>query len=125
MIGESIKAVLRPSQLEKALPMLRFALAALALAALAAPLPSQADTNAAPSAPCGDRDELLSHLSQKYSETPVAMGLSTNGSLVEVLASKAGDSFTIVYTTPTGLTCLMAAGSNWQFIQRQIEDIKA
>jgi hypothetical protein len=53
------------------------------------------------------------------------MGLATNGSVVEVLSTKAGDSFTIVYTMPDGKTCLMAAGSNWQFIKAQIEGIDA
>ena len=76
------------------------------------------------SMPCGDRDEMLSHLSQKYSEKTVALGLATNGSVVEVLSSKTGGSFTIVYTMPNGLTCLMAAGSNWEFVKKQIEDKK-
>lgn len=74
---------------------------------------------------CGKRDEMLSHLSGKYNEEPVAMGLATNGSLVEVLASNAGGSFTIVYTTPDGLTCMMAAGSNWEIVKHQLAGIKA
>jgi hypothetical protein len=73
---------------------------------------------------CGNRDEMLGHLAGKYQEQPVAMGLATNGSLVEVLTSAEGGSFTIVYTTPEGLTCMMAAGKNWEMI-RAIADIKA
>jgi len=104
--------------------MSRLALPLLAFALLVAPAASDAIADGNESAPCGKRDEMLSHLSQKYSEKPVAMGLATNGSVVEVLSSKAGDSFTIVYTMPNGQTCLVAAGSNWQFIERQIEDMK-
>ncbi|MDH3228312.1 MAG: hypothetical protein OEN55_00815 [Alphaproteobacteria bacterium] len=104
--------------------MSRYILPFLAFAALAVTGPSEAAGTGNESMPCGDREEMLSHLSQKYSEKPVALGLATNGSIVEVLSSKAGDSFTIVYTTPAGLTCLMAAGSNWQFIEKQIEGIK-
>jgi hypothetical protein len=74
---------------------------------------------------CGKRDEMLNHLSGKYQEEPVAMGLSTNGSVVEVLTSNAGNSFTIVYTTPDGLTCMMAAGSNWETVKQQLAGIKA
>jgi len=105
--------------------MSRFVLPALAFALLVAPAASDAIAEGNESMACGDRDKMLSHLSQNYSEKPVAMGLATNGSIVEVLSTKAGDSFTIVYTTPTGLTCLMAAGSNWQFIKKQIEDARA
>lgn len=74
---------------------------------------------------CGSRDEILSHLSKDYAEAPVAMGIATNGTIVEVLSSKAGGSFTIVYTTPAGLTCLMAAGSDWQFIETPSRDTRA
>jgi len=97
----------------------------LALAFLAAPALSDARAENGESMACGKRDELLSHLSGKYAEEPVAMGLATNGSIVEVLSSKAGGSFTIVYTTPDGLTCMMAAGNNWEFIKGQMADIKA
>ena len=91
-------------------------------------LPVLAATAAAPafaqsSMPCGKRDDLLGHLSGKYQEEPVAMGLATNGSVVEVLASDAGDSFTIVYTTPNGLTCMMAAGSNWETVKQLTDGI--
>ena len=41
---------------------------------------------------CADRTQALIHLSGKYSEAPVAMGLASNGGIVEVLSSKIGDS---------------------------------
>ena len=102
--------------------MSRYLIPALAAAALLAPAAAQAQGSN--SAPCGKRDEMLAHLSQKYSEKPVAMGLATNGSVVEVLSSKSSGSFTIVYTMPNGMTCLMAAGSNWEFTQRAAEDTR-
>ncbi len=102
--------------------MSRFALFAFAAAFLLATAAPAALADGTNSAPCGKREEMLSHLSQKYSEQPVAMGLATNGSLVEVLSSKAGGSFTIVYTMPNGVTCLMAAGSNWEFTEMPNED---
>lgn len=96
-------------------------LLAIPLLAASAFMPASADQSMA----CGERDEMLSHLSGKYQEEPVAMGLATNGSVVEILASAAGGSFTIVYTTPDGLTCMMAAGSNWEVLEKQLADIKA
>jgi hypothetical protein len=95
------------------------ALFTLPLLAAVVATPAAADESMA----CGNRDEMLGHLSGKYQEEPVAMGLATNGSLVEVLASDAGNSFTIVYTTPDGRTCMMAAGSNWEIVKQQLAGI--
>ena len=104
--------------------MTRYLTALLAAAVLATPAAPGAMAQSNGEAPCGKRDELLSHLSQKYSEQPVAMGLATNGSVVEVLSSKTGGSFTIVYTLPNGVTCLMAAGSNWEFTKTPPADAR-
>jgi hypothetical protein len=94
---------------------------ALPLLLASATLPANADESMA----CGKRDEMLGHLAGRYSEEPVAMGLATNGSMVEVLTSNAGKSFTIVYTTPKGLTCMIAAGRNWEDIRQRLADGKA
>jgi hypothetical protein len=104
--------------------MSRFLLPVFAAAFLIAPTASDADAEGNGSVPCGKREEMLSHLSQKYSEKPVAMGLATNGSVVEVLSSKSSGSFTIVYTMPNGMTCLMAAGSNWEFTKSMGTDTR-
>ena len=102
--------------------MSRLSILALAVPLLVAgaALPAAAEESMA----CGKRDEMLGHLAGKYHEQPVAMGLATNGSLVEVLASTAGGSFTIVYTTAAGLTCMMAAGNNWETITLQPTETK-
>lgn len=63
---------------------------------------------------CGERAVVLGHLAGKYQEQPVAMGMATTGVMVEILASDAGDSFSVVYTMADGTTCLVAAGRNWQ-----------
>lgn len=104
--------------------MLRRLLPFLALPILALPTWSGANAQSAESPPCGNRDEMISHLSGKYSEETVAMGLAANGAVVEVLSSESGTSFTIVYTTPQGLTCLMAAGDNWEFISAKSNGVK-
>ncbi len=43
----------------------------------------------------------------------VAMGLVSNGSINEVLASKDG-SWTIIVTRPDGMSCVVAAGEAWE-----------
>lgn len=62
---------------------------------------------------CGERSAVLGNLEKMYSETPVSMGLSGNGAVIEVLTSPSG-SFTIILTRPNGLSCVMAAGENWE-----------
>ncbi|MEM6461538.1 MAG: hypothetical protein AAF724_06455 [Pseudomonadota bacterium] len=63
---------------------------------------------------CGDRTALLKALSEKYKESPRALGLSTSGKAVfEVYTSKSG-TWTIVMTTTKGVTCIMAAGHSWE-----------
>jgi hypothetical protein len=62
---------------------------------------------------CNKRDEFLSTLQKGYSEAPVAMGLVSNGSVLEVLASENG-SWTIIVTLPNGTSCVVASGEAWQ-----------
>lgn len=63
---------------------------------------------------CGDRSDILTRLEGKYSEAPVAMGLSNTGGVIEVLSSPEGNTWTIIMTDPNGLSCLIAAGEYWE-----------
>lgn len=63
---------------------------------------------------CESREAVLDFLSSKYSEAPVAMGMSKDGGLVEILTSGPGATFTIIVTAPNGLTCMVAAGDSWE-----------
>ena len=42
------------------------------------------------------------------------MGLSNNGGVVEILTSPKGVTWTIIITMPNGMSCLVAAGKNWE-----------
>ncbi len=103
----------------------RYQIALIALAIIAVPVVKDALANTDESLACGKRADMLSQLSLRYAEEPVAMGMATNGTLVEVLASGSGGSFTILYTTAEGLTCMMAAGNNWETINRILADANA
>lgn len=65
---------------------------------------------------CESRTAVLDFLSTRYSEAPVAMGLSKDGGVVEILTSGPGSTFTIIVTTPDGLTCMVAAGDSWESV---------
>ncbi len=63
---------------------------------------------------CGDRGQIIERLSVKYGETRQSMGLNHNNGMVEVFASADTGTWTILITMPTGMSCLMAAGENWE-----------
>ena len=86
--------------------MLRFVIAFLI--AVLASMPAAARTL------CGQRVDVLNGLHGTYTETPSAMGLSNTGGVVEILTSPKGDTWTIIITMPNGLSCLIAAGENWE-----------
>lgn len=65
------------------------------------------------SAPCVKRTDFLDHLSKNYDEAPVAMGLTSSGRVLEVVASENG-SWTIIVTMPNGVSCGIASGESWQ-----------
>ncbi len=62
---------------------------------------------------CAPRTDLARLLSQQHSETPVALGLASNGNLMEVFASNLGETWTLVMSMPNGLSCVVAAGEGW------------
>lgn len=93
--------------------MTRTILAGFGLIALALPH-GVANATAMQGNNCGSRNTVLDYLSVKYSEKPVTMGVAANGSLIEVLSSRKGATFTIIVTVPDGKTCMVAAGEGWE-----------
>ena len=67
--------------------------------------------------PCIDRVTALAHLAKEYGETPAAMGLSSNGAVVEVLASPGGKTWTVIVTFPDGRSCPVADGTGWETVK--------
>ncbi len=59
------------------------------------------------------RDGLLTQLEQKYGEVPVAIGVA-DGALIELLTAKDSMTWTIILTSPKGLSCLIASGEGWR-----------
>ena len=96
------------------------AAAFLALALLAAgALPLGSGPASAQGAPavCRARDGLLSQLESKYGEVPVAIGVTGGdggGALIELLTAQDGMTWTIILTSPQGVSCLIASGEGWR-----------
>lgn len=74
---------------------------------------------------CNTRDSVLELLAEKYSEAPIAVGVANNGGLVEVLATGDGNTWSIIITTPQGVSCLVAAGEGWRLIEQIAMDPEA
>jgi hypothetical protein len=62
---------------------------------------------------CASHEKATAYLYDKYKEAPIAAGLATNGTLIEVYAAHEGKTFTIIMTTPKGNTCFLTAGKDW------------
>ncbi len=71
---------------------------------------------AAQSMACTERKAAIRHLEGKFSEAPVAIGLTNTGAVLEVLTSDEGRSWTILVTMPDGNACLVAAGEAWKTV---------
>ncbi len=70
---------------------------------------------------CKERSEVLAQLSTGYKETPTAMGLASNGALIEVLTSSDnGSTWTMLITQPNGISCVMATGESWQVLEQVV-----
>ena len=67
-------------------------------------------TGAASAEECYSRKAILDALKQ---EKVTAVGLTNVGALIELLTSDDGETWTIIYTKPNGMSCLVASGSYW------------
>ena len=88
-----------------------FGAVAIALALL---LDLASEAHAQAPTPCTTRTRMVEHLGSRYAEAPIALGLANNGGLVELFASTDGTTWTVVVTSPRGLSCILAAGESWQ-----------
>jgi len=72
-------------------------------------LPAQA-------AGCAKREQVVERLKTRYSESLTAGGLQASRNsqtIVEVWASKETGTFTVILTTPEGMSCVVATGTDW------------
>ncbi|WP_422366422.1 hypothetical protein [Pelagibius sp.] len=93
--------------------------AALGAALLCLPSPAfgEASLHLAQGPQCAPREALLKALAKKYKEAPVNMGVTSTGSLIEILASPSG-SWTILVTVPGRPTCMVSSGQGWRSLRR-------
>jgi hypothetical protein len=62
---------------------------------------------------CGSHDEAVKQLAEKFHESSKSQAITSAGTLLEVFRTDDGSTWTIVVTTPKGLSCVVAAGKEW------------
>jgi len=82
-----------------------------------AALTCTAGASAAAASQCGPRTVIIEMLAKNFEERPVAIGLSRNGRLVEILAREDGRTWTVIATSPQGTACVLDAGEEWHVEQ--------
>ena len=93
----------------------RLILAAACVAAFSVTL---TPASAAEQGRCNSRDNVIKLLGNKYKEAPVAAGITSSGKLVEVLSNSSGTTWTIILTSPQGVSCLIVSGEGWRTVPR-------
>ena len=63
---------------------------------------------------CPPRHEIEDYLAAEFQERPVASGIANNGGVIEVFSSDELGTWTIIITMPTGQSCMIAAGQDWE-----------
>ena len=69
---------------------------------------------------CGKRDDIRKLLTDRYQESSRGVGMVSNKGVVELLISETG-TWSILMTTATGSTCIVAAGHTWQELAAEIK----
>ena len=91
---------------------LKAAIAPLTLVAVTA----AANTSAVAATQCNTRSSVVSQLADEYGEQVTANAVTHNGTLLEVLTTLDGGTWSIIITSPRGQSCLVAAGEGWRAI---------
>jgi len=74
---------------------------------------------------CMKHSDFVAEVAREFQETLVGFGLLSDNRIFEVFASSEGATFTIVVTTPEGITCPIGAGQGWRNVFAPSKDIRA
>jgi hypothetical protein len=85
----------------------------LSLAVAVFGVSSAAQSQAPRGPPCIARAQLIAQLNAMFGEQAIGRGLAQGGFVLELFAGQSG-SWTVVATTPQGMSCFVAAGEGWE-----------
>ena len=80
----------------------------------------------APTQPqCAPRDALLEQLETSYGEVPAGSGVIHAGVLLEIVITPDGATWSMVLTSPGGISCLVATSEGWRTVEPEPEGPEA
>ncbi len=82
-----------------------------AILLIASPVAAQSDNQI-----CVSHADWAKSLRMGYQERVIGSGMGDGGIFFELFASPNGETWTILFTYPAGLTCALASGKGWQSI---------
>lgn len=65
---------------------------------------------------CAERGKLLNKLNERYGESLQTTGLTPNGHLIETYAHPGTGTWTIILTLPNGISCMLASGKAYEYV---------
>lgn len=60
-----------------------------------------------------ERNELVTKLGKTFAEAPTALGLTSDGAVIELFRTPDGETWTLVITLPNGYSRVIGAGQAW------------
>ena len=67
-------------------------------------------------AQCGAHDAVAGQLAKTYGEQARSMGLAEDNTVMELYAAPQTGTWTLTVTLPSGMTCLVASGNNFETV---------
>jgi hypothetical protein len=65
---------------------------------------------------CAPHDTVARQLADQFGEARRALGLAQDSTMMELFAAEGTGTWTLTVTLPNGLTCLVAAGSDFRIL---------
>lgn len=89
----------------------------MSLLALTTCTPAFAQSNG-----CSETNNLTSILENDWEEYTRMVGLLPNGNLLSVLVNEDTGTFTVIESSPQGISCLRTAGNDFYFVDAPVEE---
>ena len=62
---------------------------------------------------CNTREYMADALTTEYAEQPAGLGVTNDGTVVELWQGGGGSSWTLLLSMPNGNSCIVGAGNDW------------
>lgn len=71
---------------------------------------------------CAPHKAVVAKLGETFKEHAASLGLAANGHMMQIYSTPSGETWTLVSTSPAGMSCILASGKHWQSIKPHADD---